>query len=103
VDSILQEEGVDSIQIVVVVDDNQMVVDGNQMVVDGNQMVVDGNQMEVDDIQVVMVDSIQVEGVADGILMEVDDVQVVGVVDGIHEVDEQQQYVVEPRDVQVTV
>ena len=90
-DSILQEEGVDSIQMVVVVD---------------------GNQMEVDDIQVVMVDSIQVEGVADGILMEVDDVQVVGVVDdvqvvevvdGIHEVDEQQQYVVEPRDVQVTV
>jgi len=77
VDSILQEEGVDGIQMVVAVD---------------------GNQMEVDDIQVVVVDSIQVEGVADGILMEVDDVQVVGVVedvqvvvgvvDGIHEVDE---------------
>ena len=61
-DSILQEEGVDGIQMVVVVD---------------------GNQMEVDDIQVVVVDSIQVEGVADGILMEV-----VGVVDGIHEDDE---------------
>ena len=49
VDSILQEEGVDGIQMVVVVD---------------------GNQMEVDDIQVVVVDSIQVEGVADG-MMEV--------------------------------
>jgi len=46
VDSILQEEGVDSIQIVVVVD---------------------GNQMEVDDIQVVVVDSSQFEGEADGI------------------------------------
>jgi len=61
--------------------------------------VVDGNQIEVDDIQVVVVavDSIQVEGVDDGILMEVDDVQglgvvddvqVVGAVDEIHEVDE---------------
>jgi len=75
VDSILQE---------------QQGVDGIQMVV-----VVDGKQMEVDDIQMVgvVVDSIQDEGVDDGILMEVvgvvDDVQVVvGAVDGIHEVDE---------------
>jgi len=68
VDSILQEEGVDSIQMVVVVD---------------------GNQVEADDIQVVVVDSIHVEGVADDISLEFDDVQVVvGVVDGIHEDDE---------------